>query len=150
MENFEKIISQVFSLQKQLTNMTEKNQIKQFSLKQLADIVETFVGSSPILEVHTYKDEVVLSGAFPNVLSPQDISVKLDGNILLRVECRWYKNSESVNQELKPHEFKEKIELPYPINPDTLLVTYQKGILKISAKRAGETNTWVARAQILD
>ena|GEM_PF-2693794 len=150
MENLEKIMSQVFSLQKQLTNMTEKNQVKQFSLKQLADIADTFMGSSPVLEVHTYKDEVILSGAFTNVLSAQDISVKLDGNILLRIECSWYKNSESMNLELKPQNFKETIELPYPVNPDTLLVTYQKGILKISAKRAGEANTWVARAQFLD
>mgnify|MGYP005849668277 CR=1 FL=1 len=147
MNDFKKIMSQLVSLQKQLSSSTERDQINYFNLRQLADIAETFMDNSPNLEIQTNKDEVIVSGEIPNILSPQDISVKLEGNILLRIECRWYKNGEAG---LKPQELKKKIELPYPVNPATLSVTYQKGILRISAKREVGTNTWTAQAQFLD
>lgn len=150
MEDLKNIISQLISLQKKLYGSTKKEQMNEFNLRKLAEIAEMFMDYSPNMEVHTYKDEVIVSGEFPNILNPQDISVMLESGILLHIKCRWYKSDESGKLGLKPREFKKKIELPYPVNPEILSVTYQKGILRISASRASGTNTWEARAHFLD
>lgn len=150
MDDLKKILSQAILVQKQLFNSSERDQIKKFTLRQLAEVAETLMDSSPNMEIHSYKDEVIISGVIPNILNPQDISVNLDSGMILRIECIWYKSDETGNLESKPYEFKKKIELPYPVIPETLSVTYQKGILRISAKRSDETNTWAAKAQFLD
>ncbi|NLI12890.1 Hsp20/alpha crystallin family protein [Pelotomaculum propionicicum] len=150
MDDLKKILSQATLLQKQLLNSSERNQMRKFTLRQLAEIAETLMDSSPNMEIHSYKDEVIVSGVVPNILNPQDISVELDNGIILRIECIWHKSDETGNLESKPCEFKKKIELPYSVIPETLSVTYQKGILSISAKRTDGTNTWAAKAQFLD
>lgn len=150
MEDLKKILSQLMTLQKQLHRFTEKDQTGQFPLHKLAEIAELFMDSSPGMEVHTYKDEVVISGEIPNILNPHDVSVTLDSGIILRIQCRYYKSSDAGNLLLEPSEFKKKIELPYPVIPGSLNVTYQNGILRITAKRAGGTSTWVARAQFVE
>lgn len=150
MDDLKKILSQATLLQKQLLNSSERDQIRKFTLRQLAEIAETLMDSSPNMEIHSYKDEVIISGVIPNILNPQDISVKLDNGIILRIECIWHKSDETVNLGSEPNEFKKKIELPYSVIPETLSVTYQKGILRISANRTGGTNTWATKAQFLD
>lgn len=102
------------------------------------------------MEVHTCKDDVIVSGVIPNIIKPQDISVILDSGILLRIECRTHKCNSAGNLNLKPKEFKKKIELPYPVNPETLSATYQKGVLHIFAKRAAEANPLVAKVHFID
>jgi HSP20 family molecular chaperone IbpA len=150
MNDLKKIISQIILLQKELFNSPEREQIKQFTLRQLADMAETFMDSSPNMEVHTCKDDVIVSGVIPNIIKPQDISVILDSGILLRIECRTHKCNSAGNLNLKPKEFKKKIELPYPVNPETLSATYQKGVLHIFAKRAAEANPRVAKVHFID
>jgi len=103
--------------------------------------------SSPNMEVHTCKDDVIVSGVIPNIIKPQDISVILDSGILLRIECRTHKCNSPGNLNLKPKEFKKKIELSYP---ETLSATYQKGVLNIFAKRAAEANPRVAKVHFID
>jgi HSP20 family molecular chaperone IbpA len=148
--DLKKILSQAILIQKQLFNSSERDQTKKFTLRQLAEVAETLMDSSPNMEIHSYKDEVIVSGVIPNILNSQDISVKLDNSIILRIECIWHKSDETGNLESKPCEFKKKIELPYPVIPETLSATYQKGILSISAKKTDGTNTWAAEAQFLD
>lgn len=150
MDDFKEMISQIISLHKQFSSSANRDQTRQFTLRQLADMADTFMDNSPDMEVHTYKDEVIVSGVIPNILNPQDISVTLDYNILLLIECRWHKSDETGNLESKPREFKKKIELPCSVNPETLSVIYQKGILRISAKKADGTSTWTAEVQFSD
>lgn len=148
-QELEEILPRLLSLKRQI-DLNDYDGTDYTDLRKMAEMAEVFMNKAPTLSVNTYRDEVVVSGVIPNIPSPQDISVTLDGGIILRVNCTWYKNGHTGSIPAKARDFKKRIELPFPVNPGTLSATYRKGLLQISAKKAADRNLWPARVQFLD
>lgn len=141
MYDLEKIIPLLVSLQKKLSSVDN-------IWDTLGEHSEVFVNSPPAVVVNTYNDdEVVVSGVIPNILSPEDISVKLDGGVILRINCTWHKNDDTGNISSTPQKYNKKVIFPFRVNPDTLTVTYKKAILQISAKKEKAADSRVAQVK---